>query len=173
MDRIYLVDTNVFITARDQYYSFRICPGFWDGIIQYHQKGGIFSIDRVRRELLARPTTEDLFQWVNTELPQKFFFSSYSDEVMQAYNEIMLWVNQNPQYFKRAKLKFGRGADGWLVACAWVKSAVVVTNEASAPAAKKVIKIPDVCSQFGVRCEDTFSMLHSLNIQFDLREAGQ
>ena len=38
----------------------------------------------------------------------------------------------------------------------------VVTNEQ-----------PDVCNQFGVRWVDTFSMLQSLNIQFDLRQSGQ
>lgn len=73
MDRIYLVDSNVFITAKNQYYSFNICPGFWEGIIQHYRKGRIFVIDRVLSELLVYPKTEDLVKWVKSEVPKDFF----------------------------------------------------------------------------------------------------
>ncbi len=39
----YLLDTNVFITAKNTCYSFGICPGFWDALIQFHNQNRIYS----------------------------------------------------------------------------------------------------------------------------------
>lgn len=36
VDRTYLMDSDVFITAKNLYYSFDICPGFWDSVIHHH-----------------------------------------------------------------------------------------------------------------------------------------
>ena len=63
-------------------------------------------------------------------------------------------------------------ADGLLVAFAHVESASVTTNEESAMASRRSVKPPDVCSRFEVRCENTFSMLRSLNIHFDWVESS-
>lgn len=38
-DRIYLVDSDVFITAKNLYYSFAICPGFWKSMIPQYGPG--------------------------------------------------------------------------------------------------------------------------------------
>jgi hypothetical protein len=37
VDRRYIVDSNVFITAKNLYYAFDICPGFWKSIILQHK----------------------------------------------------------------------------------------------------------------------------------------
>ncbi len=52
-DAIYLVDSDVFITAKNLYYAFGLCPGFWKSVLHHHRTGRIFSVDRVRGELLA------------------------------------------------------------------------------------------------------------------------
>ena len=52
----------------------------------------------------------------------------------------MMWVQRHPRYFDHAKAKFATGADGWLVACARVRDATVVTNEQSAPESRKEIR---------------------------------
>ena len=49
----YLVDSDVFITAKNLYYAFDICPGFWKSVVHHHLEGRVFSVDRVRSELLA------------------------------------------------------------------------------------------------------------------------
>lgn len=33
-EKVYLLDANVFIQAKNQYYTFQICPGFWESLIQ-------------------------------------------------------------------------------------------------------------------------------------------
>lgn len=164
--RPYLVDSDVFITAKNLYYAFDLCPGFWKSVIRHHQKERVFSVDRVRGELLAGRKTEDLVQWVRGKLPEEFFLEVDSDEVTDAYTEIMVWAQRHPRYFDYAKAKFATGADGWLVAYALVHGAIVVTNEQSAPESRKEIKLPDVCDHFGVGRENVFSMLRALGARF-------
>ena len=167
VDRTYLVDSDVFITAKNLYYSFDICPGFWKCVVHHHREGRVFSVDRVRSELLAGHKKEDLVRWVRDIVPEGFFLPVDTDVVMRAYVDIMMWVQRHPRYFDHAKAKFATGADGWLVAYAQVHGATVVTNEQSAPESRKEIKLPDVCDQFRVRRDNTFVMLRALNIHFD------
>ena len=88
--RTYLVDSDVFITAKNLYYSFAICPGFRKSMIHHHRQGRIFSIDRVRSELLAGHKTEDLVRWVTDEVPEGFFVPVDTDAVVRTYMDI-LW----------------------------------------------------------------------------------
>jgi hypothetical protein len=167
VEQRYIIDSDVFITAKNLYYAFDICPGFWSSVIHHHRDGRVFSIDRVRSELLAGRKTEDLVRWVREELPEGFFLEVDTDAVTNVYTEIMMWVQRHRTYFDYAKAKFATGADGWLVAYAQVHGATVVTNEQPAPGARKEIKLPDVCDQFSVKRENTFSMLRALGVRFD------
>ncbi len=162
----YIIDSDVLITAKNLYYAFDICPGFWESLIHHHREGRLFSIDRVRSELLAGRKTEDLVRWVGNDLPGAFFLEVDTDAVTGAYTEVMLWVQRHPDYFDFAKAKFATGADGWLVAYARVHDGIVVTNEQPAPQSRREIKLPDVCDQFGVKRENTFSMLRALGVRF-------
>ena len=166
-DQTYLVDSDVFITAKNLFYAFDICPGFWKSVVHHHRAGRVFSIDRVRSELLAGHKTEDLVRWVRNDVPKSFFIQVDTDAVVSAYMDIMMWVQRHPSYFDLAKAKFATGADGWLVAYTRVHGGTVVTNEQSAPESRKEVKLPDVCDQFGVRRDNMFDMLRALNVQFD------
>lgn len=167
----FLLDSDVFIAAKNAYYSFDICPGFWKALAQAHRLGKVRSIDRVRNELLSGRKEEDLVQWVQNDMPADFFRDSNASEVSTAYGEIMLWVQRNPQYFDRAKAQFATEADGWLVAYARVNGIVVVTNEQPRPGSRNRVLLPDVCTQFDVPYRDTFVMLRELTVQFDLSSA--
>jgi hypothetical protein len=46
-----LLDTSVFIEAKDRHYGFDFCPAFWAWIDHALQAGTVFSIDRVAIEL--------------------------------------------------------------------------------------------------------------------------
>lgn len=164
----FLLDSDVFITAKNAYYAFEICPGFWKGLLHHHHQGRVFSISRVRAELLSGSKTEDLVKWVTNEVPDEFFLEVDEDEVTEVYTEIMLWAQRHTRYLDRAKAKFATGADGWLVAHAKVHGGVVITNEQPAPESKTEIKLPDVCTQFKVPYKHTFLMLRELGVRFDL-----
>jgi hypothetical protein len=120
---VYLVDSDVFITAKNLYYAFDLCPGFWESLLHHHGQGRVYSVDRVRGELLAGRKMDDLVQWVRNQLPSSFFLEVDSDEVTAAFTEIMVWAQRSAQYFDHAKAKFATGADGWLVAYARVHGA--------------------------------------------------
>ena len=167
MGRTFLVDSDVFIAAKNLYYSFDICPGFWTSVVHHHRNGRVFSVDRVRSELLAGHRTEDLVRWVRDDVPDRFFVPVDTEPVLNAYMDVMMWVQRQSTYYDHAKAKFATGADGWLVAYARVHGATVVTNEQSAPESRREVKLPDVCHEFDVRCDNTFVMLRSLNIRFD------
>ena len=168
--RAYLMDSDVFITSKNLYYRFDICPGFWKSLLHHHRAGRIYSIDRVRSELFLGRGTEDLVQWVRGEVPDGFFLPVDTADVSDAYMDIMMWVQRQTRFFDYAKAKFAAGADGWLVAYALVHGAIVVTNEQGAPLSKKAVKLPDVCDQFSVRHDNAFAMLSALNIQFEWAE---
>jgi len=166
--RRYIVDSDVFITAKNLYYAFEICPGFWASVVHHHRNGRVYSIDRVRSEVLAGRKTEDLVQWVKNDLPVGFFLDTDEEKVASAYTDVMLWVQRSPQYFDNAKAQFATGADGWLVAYARVHDAIVVTNEQPRGEAKSRVPLPNVCEQFRVTYTNTFVMLKELAVQFVL-----
>jgi hypothetical protein len=122
-ESVYLLDSDVFIAAKNAYYAFDICPGFWSALLEQHAKNNIFSISRVRGELLAGRETEDLFKWVKELVPRTFFLDVDDEPVSRKYTEVMLWSQRHAQYSDQAKAKFATGADGWLVAYAAVMAA--------------------------------------------------
>lgn len=67
--QLYVVDSDVFITAKNRYYAFDICPGFWKSVVRRHLEGRLYSIDRVKNELLAGRKTEDLVVWAKNDVP--------------------------------------------------------------------------------------------------------
>ncbi|MYB89982.1 MAG: DUF4411 family protein [Rhodothermaceae bacterium] len=163
----FLIDSDALITAHRRYYSFDICPGFWNNLLRCHKEERIFSINRVRQELLQGNDTDELLQWVKNELPCSFFLEENSTEVILAYKRIVNWAQDHPTYSDQAQAIFASSADAWLVAFAHVHDAILVTNEKSAPLSKNIVKIPDACKQFNVGHMDTFSMLRSLRVAFN------
>ena len=118
-----VLDANVFIEAYRRYYAFEICPGFWEFLAAYSGRG-VFSIDRVRTELLDG---DDLSSWVRNA-PRQLFVSTIDKQVADAYSDVVGWIRGDQQYREEAKAAFFKGADGWLVAYA-IRLPVFVTFE--------------------------------------------
>lgn len=49
----YLLDTNVFISAKNLHYGMDFCPAFWDWLVRKNQSGKVFSIEKVGDEIMA------------------------------------------------------------------------------------------------------------------------
>ena len=47
----YLLDTNIFIQARNLHYGFDFCPAFWEWLIARNAAEVVGSIDKVADEL--------------------------------------------------------------------------------------------------------------------------
>ena len=163
----YILDSNVFIDAKNTYYAFDICPAFWEFIIASYSAKLLFSIDEVERELFKKAGKEDLKQWIENNLQNTGFFLDTKDRmVLQKYIEIGDAVNRNAQYFRKAKAEFFDGSDLWLIAYAAVYGFVVVTHEQKKIGVKKRVPIPNVCDEFNVDYCNIFEMLKELGAQF-------
>lgn len=46
---MYIVDSDDFITAKNRYYAFGICPGFWDRVIDHLLTSARQPMDEVIR----------------------------------------------------------------------------------------------------------------------------
>ena len=163
---LFVPDSNVFITAKNDYYAFDLAPAFWDHLIRLAGNGRILSIDFVKDEL--ERGNDDLAQWAKNDFSDGFI-STAEDDVQESYREIMAWVQSQDQFSDAAKAEFARVADGWLIAYAKSKGCIVVTLEALDPKIKKKVPIPNVCQAFGVQFVRTFDMLRRLGVQWASR----
>lgn len=163
----YLIDSNVLITAHRFYYSFGICPGFWEGLLGSHEAGEIVSLDRVKDELSQQG--DALADWISKDGPTSFFEKSDGADVVTEFAAMMQWAQDANRFKPEALTEFASVADAWLVAYAKVKSLTLVTLETLRdPNVKKRVPIPNVCGEFGVKCVTTFEMLEELGMKFDL-----
>src|SRR5882724_5621885 len=125
-DTRYLIDTSVLIQAQRAYYSFRLCPGFWDSLVALHKQGRVMSIDRVFDEICFGEEDE-LTVWSKTVMPKSFFNASDESDVVGWFAQIQVWANSQPQFSPAAKAEFADETDAWVVAYAGAKNLTVVT----------------------------------------------
>jgi hypothetical protein len=162
-DDRYILDANVFIEAARRYYALDLAPRFWQSLIDHASNGRVMSIDRVQQELGRG--NDDLAEWANGPFSSAFM-STAATEVIDAYREMMAWVQSQGQFSDVAKADFASGADGWLVAYAKANGCVVVTHEALDPYVRRKVPIPNLCEEFDVRWVDTFAMLRDLGVRW-------
>ena len=58
----FLLDADVFISAKRLHYGFDFCPGYWNAIIKAFELSRLASIKPVRDELVD--AKDDLTKWV-------------------------------------------------------------------------------------------------------------
>jgi predicted nucleic acid-binding protein len=164
----YLLDTNIFIQAKNEYYGFDVCPGFWAWLAQQNEAGKVFSIEPVQAELITGK--DELADWAKAQ--GRKFFHPFDQEASLAMGEVSQWV-QEEDYRDDAKREFLSVADPLLVAYAKAHDHTVVTHEVFNPnqPGRRKIKIPVVCHVFDVPHIRTFEMLRREGASFVL--AGQ
>ena len=164
----YVLDANVFIEARQKYYGFDICPGFWLALVRQHAIKRVCTIDKIKTELVA--ISDDLNDWVKQKAQDTFFKGTADKSVSDAFRDMVNWVQNEPQFTPEAKAEFSNVADGWVVSYAKANGLVVVTHEEYAPDVRKKVPIPNVCLEFDVEYCNTFDMLRDLKEKFVLRK---
>ena len=159
----YLLDTNIFIQAKNEYYGFDLCPGFWDWLERQNQLGQVFSIQPVQAELTVGK--DKLSKWAKDQ--GDTFFLPFDQLAGAAMAEVSLWV-QNGDFKDSAKRDFLDVADPLLVAYAKAHNHTVVSHEVFNPAARRKVKIPAVCHALNVPYIRTFEMLGKEGASFVL-----
>jgi len=162
---LYLLDSNVLITAHNLYYPIDMVPEFWEWLLANGTNNCvkmpiemIEEIEEGKDDLLLEWMGENqqnllLSEDVDPRLVQEAVYKGYADDL--ADHE----VDQ-------------LGRDPFLIAYALVDKTkrVVVTTETSSP--KKIRqnrKIPDVCCGLGVACCDTFALNRKLGFRTSWR----
>ena len=164
MSNKYVLDANAFIEAKDRYYGFDICPGYWSSLLHQHESRRLCSIDRIANELNEQD--DAIRDWMQNKVPATFFRKTEDQAVIDRFQKMVNWVYSQSQFTDAAKVEFASVADGWVVAYAAVNGLVVVTHERFAPDAQRKVPMPNVCVEFDVEYVDTFTMLRDLGDRF-------
>ena len=167
----YVLDANVFIGAKNKYYGFGLCPGFWKALIAEHKKSRVCSVDKVLDELADE--RDQLSDWAKESVPDTFFKKTQDQAVIDAFRDMVTWVNLEAQFTPAAKAEFASAGDGWLIAFAKVNGLIVVTHEEYAPAVQRKVPMPNVCLEFDIDYVNTFEMLEDLTVKFILSTKRQ
>ena len=156
----YLLDSSTLIDAKNRYYGFGICPGFWQWLCRANAQGLVMSIDRVRDELMQRQ--DDLTKWCKNRKP--FFVDTEDGKTVDSQRILAGWVNGS--YSSAAQSVFFRAADFTLVAHAHAHKHTAVTGEVAAYGAQ--VKIPNACKELAVPHVTVFQMLSKEKVKFNL-----
>ena len=162
----YLLDSNVFIQAKNLHYGFDFVPAFWDWLVRQNKAGGVASIERVLDEL--RAGGDELSEWAE-EMGDDFFLRADA-EVAASLALVSEWASSG-SYDAAAVATFLQVADYWLVAHALAHDCVVVTHEVPADSVRK-IKIPNACIGLDIRCINPYEMLRQEQARFILPDSG-
>lgn len=158
----YLLDSDVFIQAKNLHYGLDFCPAFWEWLVVSNASGLVFSIEKVGDEIEAG--ADELAGWAAVR--GDGFFLKPDKAILPALTTVSSWAaGQN--YEPAAVSTFLQKADFYLVAHALAHGHVVVTHEVAAASTKK-IKIPNACIGLGVKCMSPFEMLRHERARFVL-----
>ena len=149
----YLLDTDVFIRAKNDHYGFDICPGFWDWLIGANADGVVQSVEAVYNEIVAG--RDDLSEWARAH--RSIFLPLTAGEI-RSVAAVNRWANDSPDYDPAAKAEFADAADSLLIAQAMAGGHTVVTHERISDARRR-IPIPNAAMANGVQCISPFAML--------------
>lgn len=158
----YLLDSDVFLQAKNRHYGLDFCPAFWDWIDAEHTAGRVFSIQKVRDELVDA----DIAAW-KAARPAGFFLS-VDAPATTAMSRVSAWTMAQTRFTTAARADFFAKADYYLVSQALAGGHTVVTHEQSAPGSTTIVKVPDACAGIGVTCIDTFRLLRESGARFVL-----
>jgi hypothetical protein len=158
----YLLDSDVFIQAKNLHYGLDFCPAFWDWLISENAKGLVFSTEKVGDEIQAG--ADELATWAAGR--GDGFFLKPDSAILPALAQVSSWAS-GQNYEPAAVSTFLQVADFYLVAHALAHGHTVVTHEVAAASTKK-IKIPNACIGVGVKCVSPYEMLRVEKARFVL-----
>lgn len=158
----YLLDANVFMSAKNFHYGLDFCPAFWEWLVHKGNTGTVFSIDKVADEIEAGQ--DELTEWARTH--GQHLFRRTPPALAAQFGQVSSWA-MSQHYTPAAINTFFQAADFYLVAHALAGNHVVVTHEHPSNSPNR-IKIPDVCVGLGVRFMTPYQMLRIEQARFVL-----
>jgi len=158
----YLLDSDVFIQAKNLHYGLDFCPAFWDWLVQKNAENQVFSIEKVENEMQA--IGDELAEWA-AKRGSNFFLKPDSN-MLPMLGRVSSWAT-GQRYKPGAVNTFLQVADYYLVSHALAYGYTVVTHEKASPSVN-IIKIPDACIGLNIKCMTPFEMLRRERARFVL-----
>lgn len=155
---VYVLDTNSFCVLQN-YYPRRF-PSFWEQFNELVASGDVVSTREVWRELEVFNAKSWFKDWLKEH---KGSFLVPSEDETEFVARILSVPHFQTLVGEKQILKGSPVADPWIIACAYVKSGTVVTEESHKPNAAK---IPNVCEQFQVPWIDLEGFMDALGWTF-------
>jgi len=159
----YLIDTDIFIAAKNLHYGMDFCPAFWDLLIQANNTQRLISIAAVCNDLTDGK--DELAEWAKER--SDGFFVSPSEMDLHALGNISQWVNDHQAYTTAAKQVFLGCSDYFVVSQALSGGHTIVTHEKHENSVAR-IKIPNVCAALDVKYITPWQMLRAERATFVL-----
>ena len=158
----YLLDANVFMSAKNLHYGLDFCPAFWNWLVHKGNTGAVFSIDKVADEIEAGQ--DELTEWAKHY--GHMLFRRTPPALAPCFAQVSTWA-MSQQYTPAAINTFLQAADFYLIAHALAGAHVLVTHETPANSPGR-IKIPNACVGLGVRFMTPYKMLRIEQARFVL-----
>lgn len=158
--RPYWLDTNVFITAKNEAFRFSLNPAFWSHLHDHTKAGRIQTCKMVYDEIVENGADDELAKWLKGRKKDGFCVPA-AKAVQDAMRTVANHVSG--AYPAHNAAEFLRVADPWVIAFALESKGTVVTFESRKPGK---IRIPVVCKALGVPSINLYDMLEKLKISF-------
>jgi len=158
----YIIDANALIDAKDFYYRFAICPGFWDWLGEAVQ-GQFGTVDHVVAELLKG--NDELAEWFKVRKGASWIAATNGKATQDKFGLVAAWVVASGKR-QPEQDKFLAGADPWLLAHAMATKATLVTMETAKSNQSKKLSLANACEHFGVQTLKTWDLLELLKVRF-------
>ena len=157
----YSLDTNVFITAWNEYYHYEVCMGCWDCLHILAKNDVIFCSEIVRDEIAKKD--DSLNRWLKG-VESDMVKSSESETIQNSIIEIL------KEYPEVGEKKWASEADVWVLAHAIEAKATVVTKEMPVDEMNsKRKKLPNLCNEKNIRWIDDFTFIREVGIRFSAK----
>jgi hypothetical protein len=166
---LHLLDANVLITAKNQYYQFQRVPEFWDWLVYMGANGAIKIPLEILEEVIGGE--DDLAKWLSEAAIREAL--CLDEEVdLGLVQKVM---NQYAPDLNETEI-IAVGRDPFLIAYGLSDPSkrVIVTVEVSKPTCIRANRrIPDVCNDFGLTWCNSFKMTSDLNFSTKWKPAPE
>ncbi|MCP1714506.1 putative nucleic acid-binding protein [Methanocalculus alkaliphilus] len=162
----YLLDANIFIEAKNRYYSFEIAEGFWEWLALLSDEQSFLTIKEVREEIISSYHDDQLEAWLKRFPLQQFIDTDV--EIQANQRKIANYILKHEVFSPENKYRFLEKADPWLIATAMAKGYTVVTHESKAGGGTKKVKIPNICEIFDVKYTNIFEVMKAKKVKLKI-----
>ena len=160
----YLIDTDIFIAAKNLHYGMDFCPAFWEWLVESNHSGKLLSIEAVHDDLADGG--DELAAWAKSH--DSLFVAPIERDLL-ALGQVTQWINEHRVYTPAAKQTFLACSDYFVVSQALAGGHTVITHEKPENSIHRV-KIPSVCVALKVKYMTCWQMLRTERARFVLQQ---